>query len=88
MSRLAVHSAQQKHVFTSRYLDGDETAAEDLFKNLAVGGSPIAKPKYPGKTVTLPGGGFVGLRPNSKSGPPTIDIDIPEIPIKKIKFVP
>jgi hypothetical protein len=37
--------------------------------------------------VDLPGGGRVGLRPKSKSGEPTIDIDIPGIPIKRIDFV-
>jgi hypothetical protein len=59
---------------TIREVPGDETAAEDLFKNLAVGGSPIAKPKYPGKTVTLPGGGFVGLRPNSRVDHPRLTL--------------
>jgi hypothetical protein len=47
----------------------------------------VKLPTYPGKIVDLPGGGRVGLRPKSKSGEPTIDIDIPGIPIKKIKFV-
>jgi hypothetical protein len=37
--------------------------------------------------VGVIGGWGVGLRPVSKSGPPTIDVDIPGIPIKKIKFV-
>jgi hypothetical protein len=37
--------------------------------------------------VDLPGGGRVGIRAKSKSGKPTIDVDIPGIPIKKIKFV-
>jgi hypothetical protein len=36
--------------------------------------------------VDLPGGGRVGLRPVSKSGPPTIDVDILGIPIEKVKF--
>ena len=42
----------------------------------------------PGVLRDLPGGGRVGLRPASKSGPATIDVDIPGIPIDKIKFIP
>jgi hypothetical protein len=37
----------------------------------------------------LPGGGFVGYRPISLSGPPTIDVNISSLPdIMKIKFLP
>ena len=35
----------------------------------------------------LPNGGRVGLRSTSGSGEPTIDVDIPGIAIKKLKFV-
>lgn len=31
--------------------------------------------------------GLIGLRSVSKSGPPTIDVNIPGIDIKKLKFV-
>jgi hypothetical protein len=34
----------------------------------------------------LPTGGSVGLRPASKSGPPTIDVNIPGVNIDKFKF--
>jgi hypothetical protein len=37
--------------------------------------------------MDLPGGGRAGLSPTSKSGEPTIDVDIPGIKIKKIKFI-
>jgi hypothetical protein len=70
-----------------REVFGGQKEAEDLFNDLTVGGNPAAVPTYPGKIVDLPGGGRVGLRPKSKSGEPTIDVDIPGIPIKKIKFV-
>ena len=62
-------------------------AAEDLFDSLTVGGTPVTIPPYQGKMVDLPSGGRVGLRVKSKSGEPTMDVDIPGIPIKKIKFV-
>jgi hypothetical protein len=70
-----------------REVSGGQEAAEELFAGLAAGGQPIAVPGYPGETVDLPAGGRVGFRPKSKSGRPTIDVDIPGIPIKKIKFV-
>ena len=69
-----------------REVPGGQTAADDLFDDLTVGGKPVIVPAYPGKMVDLPSGGRVGLRPKSKSGEPTIDVDIPGNPIKKIKF--
>ena len=70
-----------------REIPGGQKEADDFFDDLSAGGKPVTQPTYPGKMVDLPGGGRVGLRPNSKSGKPTIDVDIPGIPIKKIKFV-
>jgi hypothetical protein len=70
-----------------REVPGGQQEAEDLFNNLTVGGSPVSAPTYPGRMIDLPGGGRVGIRLMSKSGPPTMDVDIPGIPIKKIKFV-
>lgn len=70
-----------------REVPGGKKAADDLFDDLTAGGTPVVVPTYPGKLVNLPGGGRVGLRPKSKSGEPTVDVDIPGIPIKKIKFV-
>src|SRR5437667_3148916 len=69
-----------------RVVPGGQKVVDDLFDDLTVGGKPVAVPTYPGKMVELPGGGRVGLRPKSKSGEPTIDVDIPDIPIKKIKL--
>ena len=69
-----------------RRIPGGQKAADDLFDDLTIGGVRVALPTYPGKMVDLPGGGRVGLRPKSGSGEPTIDVDIPGIPIKKLKF--
>jgi hypothetical protein len=66
---------------------GGEQEAEDMFDDLIVGAVCDTPPGYPGQRYKLPGGGHVGYRPVSKSGPPTIDINITGIPIKKIKFV-
>ncbi len=70
-----------------REVPGGQEGAEDFFDELTVGGMPVTLPGYPGKMVDLPDGGRVGLRPKSKSGEPTIDVDIAGIPIKKLKFV-
>ena len=70
-----------------REVSGGQKAADDLFEELTAGGQAVTVPTYPGKIVNLPAGGRVGLRVASTSGEPTIDVDIPGIPIKKIKFV-
>jgi hypothetical protein len=70
-----------------REVTGGQKAADNLFDDLTAGGTPVTLPTYPGKMIDLPGGGRIGLRPKSKSGEPTIDVDIPGTPIKKIKFV-
>jgi hypothetical protein len=72
---------------TVRVVPGGRIAADALFDALTAGGTPVVSPTYPGQMVDLPGGGRVGFRPVSKSGEPTIDVDIPGIPIKKIKFI-
>src|SRR5947207_319387 len=70
-----------------REVPGGQQAADDLFAKLGRGGTAHTPPGYPGSGAYLPDGGWVGVRPAPKSGPPTIDVDIPGIPIKKIKFV-
>jgi hypothetical protein len=66
---------------------GGSREAEELFANLSQGCTVNTPPGYPGKGCQLPGGGWVGLRPKSRSGVPTIDVNIPGMPIRKIKFV-
>jgi hypothetical protein len=76
-----------------REVGGGLQAAEQLFKELTQGGTDITPASYDGILVELPGGrGVVGLRPASRSGPPTIDVKAfdsagKRIPIGKIKFV-
>ena len=75
--------ASQQNV---REVLGGELAAARLFAALSEIGTPDPPPRYPGHGVNLTDGGWVGFRPVSKSGPPTIDVDIPGLPIKKVKF--
>ncbi len=73
---------------TIRELSGGVDEARRMFEKLSQGGKLIDNPRYPGKLVELPGGGRVGLRESSTSGPPTIDIhDVPGLPDRvKLKF--
>jgi len=71
-----------------RELTGGLTEAQKLFDQLAEGGTRVAAPTYPGTMVRLPNGGMVGLRPVSTSGPPTIDLSVPGVNIREIKFLP
>jgi hypothetical protein len=76
-----------------REVPGGQAEAERLFQELTQGGGDITPAGYPGKLIELPNGrGLVGYRPASKSGPPTIDVNVVDaagqpIPIEKIKFV-
>jgi hypothetical protein len=72
---------------TIRNLPGGQAAADELFGRLSQGGTPT-QPNYPGTAVTLPGGGFVGIRSGSasSSGVPAIDVNIPGVGIGKIHF--
>jgi RHS repeat-associated protein len=71
-----------------REVVGTAKDAENVFKQLSQSGKPVQKPDYPGNMVELPDGTLVGFRPASKSGPPTIDINIPgQNGNVKIKFV-
>ena len=65
---------------------GGSQEAQDLYDQLTQGGTPSTPPIYPGTGSKLPGGGWVGIRPQSKSGGPAIDVNIPGIPITKIHF--
>ncbi len=69
-----------------REVAGSLADAMKLFDDLTQGGRDITPPGYPGKLVELAGGGVVGLRPASKSGPPTIDVNVPGVAVKKVKF--
>jgi hypothetical protein len=64
-----------------------------MFDQLAAGGT-VYTGSYGGQAVSLPGGGFVGMRTfatgTGARGTPaaTIDVSIPGIPKLKLKFVP
>jgi hypothetical protein len=76
-----------------REVTGGKAEAERIFHELAQGAKDITPANYPGKLVEIPNGrGRIGYRPVSKSGPPTIDVDVSDasgqpMPIEKIKFV-
>jgi hypothetical protein len=69
-----------------RELPGGAAAAQELFERLTRGaGSTRLTDKS--LVIDLPeGGGFIGLRLTSKSGPPTIDINIPGVGVRELKF--
>jgi hypothetical protein len=71
-----------------RIVKGSLREARQLFEQLSAGGTLLPGTTYPGTLVRLPTGGTVGLRPVSTSGPPTIDVRIPGIGIREIKFIP
>ena len=66
------------------------TRAEEMFWHLTQNGTVgqvLEAPNYPGLVVRLPGGGVIGIRPMSTSGPPTIDVRIQGVGIREIKFL-
>ncbi len=73
-----------------RRLNGGLSEAQSMFDEISAGGQDITPPGYPGKLVELPNGGRVGLRPVSSSADasPSLDVNIPGIPVRKIHFVP
>ena len=70
-----------------RHLAGGQEEAEALFGQLRQSGTVVEGTKYPGTLIRLPGGGQVGFRPVSTSGPPTIDVRIKGLGIREIKFL-
>ena len=78
----------------SASLPGDENEARELFDRLTKGGTDITPPGHIGKVIRLPDGSVISYRPKSKtvprpeakSGPPTIDVNVPGLKIRKLKF--
>jgi hypothetical protein len=64
------------------------SAAEDIFFRLAGDGTDVTPDDYDGISVELPNGqGRVGIRPESDSGDPAVDVNIPSVPdVSKIHF--
>ena len=71
-----------------RILPGGEAEAKELFDRLTKnkGGQDITPSTHVGQVVRLPDGSIIGIRPTSKSGPPTIDIKIPGLGVRELKF--
>jgi hypothetical protein len=69
-----------------REVPGGRRNAADFFDELSAGGVLDSSTTHP-RLIRLPAG-TVGYRPVSRNnGPPTIDVNISGIPIRKIKFV-
>jgi RHS repeat-associated protein len=69
-----------------RVLSGGVGAAREMFGALGAEGKAIKAKGYPGIMLEIPGGGTIGLREASKSGPATIDLALPGVAIEKLKF--
>jgi hypothetical protein len=69
-------------------LPGGKEGAEALFDRLTKGkgGQDITPEKYPGTLIKLLDGSYIGYRPKSKSGPPSIDVTLPGLNSHKWKF--
>ena len=70
-----------------RILPGGEKEARELFDRLTAGkgGQDITPEGRPGRVIRTPEGTF-GIRPSSKSGPPTVDVNVPGLPLRELKF--
>jgi hypothetical protein len=68
---------------------GGKAAAEKIFSELRQTATPyVPRSDYPGTMHKFPGGGTVGLRLESTSGPPSIDLNIPGFDeVRKLKFL-
>jgi hypothetical protein len=72
-------------------LPGGVQDAQALFGQLSEGGEVVTDTTYKGTLVRLPNGGTVGFRTSMTRSPDTaatIDVNIPGLPIAKIKFNP
>jgi hypothetical protein len=54
---------------------------------LTRGATDITPETYPGKMFETPEGARIGLRSQSTSGPPTIDLHNVSVPVDKLKFL-
>lgn len=73
-----------------RELPGGSDAAEQMFQDLTEGGIPDLPATYSGSQgFRMPDDSWIGYRPTSTSGPPTIDLNIVPLrdTIRKLKFL-
>ncbi|WP_269446196.1 polymorphic toxin-type HINT domain-containing protein [Gloeobacter violaceus] len=74
-----------------REVQGGIYEALNLFDKLTQGGRVEMNPGYPGLRIIRSDGGVIGLRTQATRSPrtaATVDINVPGIPFKKIKFNP
>jgi len=71
-----------------RILPGGSEGARELFDRLTKGkgGTDVTPPGRQGQVIRLPDGNYIGLRPKSKSGPPTIDVNVAGTGVRELKF--
>lgn len=73
-----------------RHIDrtGEDTKATEAFGKLAEKVGAKVRSSKDGKVqvIDLPGGGTASVRPTSKTGPPTIQINRPDGSTEKIRF--
>lgn len=71
-----------------RILPGELDEARELFDRLTKGksGMDVTSLERPGQVIRLPNGSYIGLRPKSKSGPPTIDVNVAGTGVRELKF--
>lgn len=71
-----------------RVLPGGSEGARELLDRLTKGkgGMDVTPPGRQGQVIRLPDGSYIGLRPKSKSGPPTIDVNVAGTGIRELKF--
>lgn len=71
-----------------RILPGGSEGARELFDRLSKGkgGTDLTPPGRQGQVIRLPDGNYIGLRPKSKSGPPTIDVNVAGTGVRELKF--
>lgn len=71
-----------------RILPGGEDGARELFERLTKdrGGENITPAGHVGQVIKLPDGSVIGFRPVSRSGPPTVDVNVAGIGMREIKF--
>jgi hypothetical protein len=69
-----------------RRVQGGKQEAEELFGKLAGLGHHAPIETYPGQRVELPGCGYAGYREASKSGEPTVDVNVNIKAIGNVKF--
>lgn len=75
-----------------RGLPGGDEAAREMFSHLTTGrgGVDVTPPAYPpsGRMIELPDGSRIGYGPDSKTGTPTVDIEVPGLwdIIRRVQF--